>query len=97
MSFGGFIENIKKAALEHVDDETKARLSKVIDPPRGQIHLSRSGAAAVGQDLDCRRFDRRGDDDHGKPNFQRGKRCLRRPSATSVIAWACKEGSWVRI
>ncbi len=36
MSFGGFIENIKKAALEHVDDETKTKLSAIINPPQDQ-------------------------------------------------------------
>ena len=33
MSFGGFIQNIKKAALKRVDAETKQELASVINPP----------------------------------------------------------------
>lgn len=73
MSFGGFIENIKKAALEHVDEETKTKLSKVIDPPQGES----TGAEAAPREL-VKNWTV--DDlidtvaaDEGKPNFQRGK------------------------
>ncbi|WP_350494696.1 c-type cytochrome [Roseiconus lacunae] len=34
MSFGGFINNIKNAALEHVDPALKEKLADVINPPK---------------------------------------------------------------
>lgn len=34
MSFGGFIENIKKAALEHVPTDVQQALDEVINPPK---------------------------------------------------------------
>ncbi len=34
MSFGGFIENIKKAALERVPERVKQNLASVIEPPK---------------------------------------------------------------
>lgn len=33
MSFGGFIENIKQAALERVPEDVQQKLARVIDPP----------------------------------------------------------------
>jgi hypothetical protein len=36
MSFGGFIENIKKAALQRVPEEVKHNLADVINPPKAE-------------------------------------------------------------
>jgi putative heme-binding domain-containing protein len=37
MSFGGFIENIKKAGLKQLPDDAKQRLADVITPPKNSV------------------------------------------------------------
>ncbi len=73
MSFGGFIENIKKAALEHVDDQTKKKLAKVINPPRQEsTELEAKPRPVVQQWTVTDLMDVASDDDH-VPNFEQGK------------------------
>lgn len=73
MSFGGFINNIKKAALENVDKATQDKLAKVINPPQKSSETVEEPRAVVQKwvvdDLTAAVTD----DDH-KPDFENGKK-----------------------
>jgi hypothetical protein len=73
MSFGGFIENIKKAALEHVDDETQAKLSAVINPPEGQPAEPEAAPRELVKNWTVDDLIGTVSDDDRKPDFQQGK------------------------
>ena len=73
MSFGGFIENIKNAALEHVDQATQKKLASVINAPKKADDPAESAPRELVQTWTV--DDLVGDvtnDDH-TPNFERGK------------------------
>lgn len=72
MSFGGFNDNIKKAALEHVDDATKEKLAKIISPKKTEIDVVVEPRDLV-QKWTVDDLTATVTNDQHVPNFERGK------------------------
>lgn len=73
MSFGGFINNIKDAALEHVDASTKSKLAGVINPPNQQSAVVETPQRELVQQWTVDDLVGAVSDDQHQPNFTRGK------------------------
>lgn len=74
MSFGGFIDNIKKASLERVPEKVKTQLADVINPPKVEEAAAEEEARELVQEWKVDDLlSKVADDDH-VPDFERGKR-----------------------
>ncbi len=73
MSFGGFIENIKKAAIERLSDETKASLAEVLNPPKDQADSAPEMARPLVQKWTVDDLLPAVSDPNHVPDFQRGQ------------------------
>lgn len=74
MSFGGFIDNIKKASLERVPEKVKTQLADVINPPKVEEAAAEEEARELVQEWKVDDLlSKVADDDH-VPDFEQGKR-----------------------
>ncbi len=73
MSFGGFIENIKKASLENLDEATKKKLASVIHPPKKSEAETETKTRALVKQWTVEELSEAVTSSNRTPNFKQGR------------------------
>ena len=73
MSFGGFIDNIKKAAVEGLNEAQKTKFASVINPPKKTTDSVEAAPRELVKQWTVDDLLAKASDDSHVPNFERGK------------------------